>query len=253
MAPVHAGVFCLPQFEEEELAVASQLLRSEAEFVRKAMTHGDLGLPGKRLLGWWCCGVGVFRGQGHDTCQLVLHGKPSLSCSSCHGLGALALSHEMPPALSSSMHAAMQLRAWCSPFCLSCPIFSPAEYSAAWEAVAKDIIFVPAQQRYTRAASATAQDRVASLQVGMLRGDNECSGWGCGGAGLRPFSAALKHAPPNPLGKAGMHAAPGLHTLSPLPCSLLFCRLSLMGCARKWRRRPSGRPSWSRRWACWLF
>ena len=55
MAPLRAGVFCLPQFEEEELAVASQLLRSEAEFVRKAMTHGDLGLPGKRLLGWWCC------------------------------------------------------------------------------------------------------------------------------------------------------------------------------------------------------
>lgn len=79
-----ADVPPIEAFEEEELAVASQLLRSEAEFVRKAMTHGDLGLP---------------------------------------------------------------------------------EYSAAWEAVAKDIIFVPAQQRYTRAASATAQDRVASLQA----------------------------------------------------------------------------------------
>lgn len=34
------------QFEEEELAVASQLLRSEAEHVRKAMAHGDLGPAG---------------------------------------------------------------------------------------------------------------------------------------------------------------------------------------------------------------
>ncbi len=30
--------------------MASQLLRSEAEFVRKAMTHGELGLSGKHLL-----------------------------------------------------------------------------------------------------------------------------------------------------------------------------------------------------------
>lgn len=41
-----------------------------------------------------------------------------------------------------------------------------ADYAAAWDAVARDIIYIPAQQRYTRAASATAQDRVASLQVG---------------------------------------------------------------------------------------
>ncbi|KAL4447677.1 hypothetical protein ABPG75_004896 [Micractinium tetrahymenae] len=79
-----AAVPPIDEFDLEELAVASQLLRSEAEFVRKAMSHGDLG---------------------------------------------------------------------------------PADYAAAWEAVARDIIYIPAQQRYTRAASATAQDRVASLQL----------------------------------------------------------------------------------------
>lgn len=36
---------------------------------------------------------------------------------------------------------------------------------AAWEAVIRDIIYVPSQQRYTRAASATNSDRVASMQV----------------------------------------------------------------------------------------
>lgn len=32
-------------------------------------------------------------------------------------------------------------------------------------------------------------------------------------------------------------------------CSL--CRPSLTGCVKRWRRRPSGPPNWSRRW-CWL-
>lgn len=51
-----------------------------------------------------------------------------------------------------------------------------ADYAAAWEAVAKDIIYVPSQQRYTRAASATNTDRVASMQVARV--------WGRDGAGL---------------------------------------------------------------------
>jgi hypothetical protein len=50
-----------------------------------------------------------------------------------------------------------------------------ADYAAAWEAVAKDIIYVPSQQRYTRAASATNSDRIASLQVpACLRSRSAC-------------------------------------------------------------------------------
>lgn len=45
----------------------------------------------------------------------------------------------------------------------------PGDYMAAWESVARDIIYVPAQQRYVRAASATNADRVASMQVGAAR------------------------------------------------------------------------------------
>ncbi|KAI3429454.1 hypothetical protein D9Q98_005547 [Chlorella vulgaris] len=74
----------IDQFEEEELAAASQLLRSEVDFVRQAMNHSEL---------------------------------------------------------------------------------ETSDYAAAWEAVAKDIIYVPSQQRYTRAASATNSDRIASLQA----------------------------------------------------------------------------------------
>ncbi|GAB4822419.1 hypothetical protein N2152v2_009465 [Parachlorella kessleri] len=42
---------------------------------------------------------------------------------------------------------------------------SEQDYMAAWEAVVRDIIYVPSQQRYTRAASATNADRVASMQA----------------------------------------------------------------------------------------
>ncbi len=43
------------QFEEEELAAASQLLRSEVDFVRQAMNHSELETSG------------VCRGQPHDS------------------------------------------------------------------------------------------------------------------------------------------------------------------------------------------
>ena len=84
LRPLPPPCFACLQYEEAELAAASELLRAEAEFVRGAMGHGEL---------------------------------------------------------------------------------AAADYSAAWEAVAKDIIYVPAQQRYTRAASATNADRVASVQA----------------------------------------------------------------------------------------
>ena len=45
------------------------------------------------------------------------------------------------------------------------PVCAEPDYMAAWESVARDIIYVPAQQRYTRAASATNSDRIASMQV----------------------------------------------------------------------------------------
>lgn len=41
----------------------------------------------------------------------------------------------------------------------------PAEYDAAWRAVTADIIWLPAARQYGRAAAASVQERVASLQV----------------------------------------------------------------------------------------
>jgi hypothetical protein len=41
---------------------------------------------------------------------------------------------------------------------------SEAEYTEAWEAVARDIIFLPGSGKYVRAASATNSDRLASVQ-----------------------------------------------------------------------------------------
>ncbi len=39
------------------------------------------------------------------------------------------------------------------------------DFMAAHEAVAKDVIYIPSQQRYARAASATNTERLASIQV----------------------------------------------------------------------------------------
>ena len=101
------------QFEEAELAAASQLLREEAEAVRAAMGHADT---------------------------------------------------------------------------------APAEYVAAWQAVAADVIFVPSQGRYNRAASVTNADRVASVQVSWLGCWVGHGVWavGCGGP-LRWQVAAAAH------------------------------------------------------------
>ena len=39
------------------------------------------------------------------------------------------------------------------------------EYAEAWTNAQRDFIYIPSQQRYTRAASATNSDRLASIQV----------------------------------------------------------------------------------------
>lgn len=121
--------------------MASQMLRSEAEHVRKAMTHGDLGLPGEVRSGFW------------------------LAALARHAAWQPALPAEAPCKAPLRQQACAPPHLHLTPSTASPP--PPAEYAAAWEAVARDIIYVPAQQRYTRAASATAQDRVASLQVGL--------------------------------------------------------------------------------------
>lgn len=85
-----------------------------------------------------------------------------------------------------------------------------AEYAAAWEAVAKDIIYVPAQERYTRAASATAQDRVASLQVRCLE---ECLSWPRSAGSATSSAAAAAGA----WGPRPRWPPPALGALAPLP------------------------------------
>ena len=42
---------------------------------------------------------------------------------------------------------------------------APDEFEAAWAAAAADLIWLPAQKRYGRSASATNSDKVESLKV----------------------------------------------------------------------------------------
>jgi hypothetical protein len=68
------------------------------------------------------------------------------------------------------------------------------EYMDAWAAARKDIIWVPSQQRYGRAASATNSDRLDSIHKGEQ-------------AVLGPGSSAPAPAP-STLGSAGASAGP---------------------------------------------
>ena len=197
----------------------------------------------------------------------------------------------VPPALPppTCPHTGWQaLKGCCQPACAflcsqlklpsrtPCP--RPADYAAAWEAVAKDIIYIPSKGCYLRAASATNEDRVASAQVParacalvsactvlLLRRPSRAACLPRVAAALFGFCAGACDAEGAPhrccparcaggrQAVAGSCFTPPPRTCRPLTASPSPCaapRLSLRACAARWRRRPSGRPSWSRRCAC---
>ena len=157
--------------------MASQMLRSEAEFVRSAMGHADTAPAGAPRAPPCCTAARAALLGCRCAYELVAAAAPLLRllacrCAAVHHSLLVRAGQGCAPGRPLLLHQAMEEQLahvpsprTARPPCSPPARLRPADYTAAWEAVARDIIWAPSQQRYTRAASATAAEKAASLQA----------------------------------------------------------------------------------------